>query len=302
MDLWRLGAAEAAAQLASGALTSEALTRACLARIAERDAGLKAWVWLEPERAIAQARELDKRPRLSPLHGLPVAIKDMIDTADMPTTHNSPLFAGHRPGQDAACVAALRAAGALILGKTDTTEFAAAGRNAATGNPHDLTRTSGGSSAGSAAAVADFHVPLALGTQTGGSLIRPASYCGAYALKPTWAQVSREGAKFYSVSLDTIGWYGRSVADLDLVAALFGLPGDPAPAGPPSILRLALCRSPEWSNAQDGTHRAMALAAERLARAGADLVELDLPAPFAELNKAHKRILYGEGRTAFLPL
>lgn len=275
--LHALTASEASARLAAGTLSAEALARACLDRIASQDAALKAWAFVDPDHAIRAARELDKQPRRSALHGVPVAVKDMIDTADMPTGHNSPLFQGHRPGQDAAIVATLRAAGALILGKTDTTEFAAAGRNAATGNPHDPARTSGGSSAGSAAAVADGHVPLALGTQTGGSTIRPASFCGAYALKPSWSAVSREGAKLYSISLDTVSWYARSVADLDLVADLFGLPGNLAPVASAKGLRIGLCRSPEWASAEPESRAALMEAAARFAAAGAEVTDLDLP-------------------------
>jgi Asp-tRNA(Asn)/Glu-tRNA(Gln) amidotransferase A subunit family amidase len=178
---------------------------------------------LDPHRAIAEARELDRHfarnGPVGPPHGILVGIKDMIDTADLPTQHNSPLYRGHWPGQDAACVAVLRAAGALIVGKTETVEFAAGGRKAPTTNPHDRRRTPGGSSSGSAASVADFHVPLAFGTQTGGSLIRPASFCGLYALKPSWGLVSREGAKLASLSCDTIGWYRRQVSDLSLVCS-----------------------------------------------------------------------------------
>lgn len=300
--LHALTASEASARLAAGTLSAEALARACLDRIASRDAALKAWAFVDPDHAIRAARELDKQPRRSALHGVPVAVKDMIDTADMPTGHNSPLFQGHRPGQDAAIVATLRAAGALILGKTDTTEFAAAGRNAATGNPHDPARTSGGSSAGSAAAVADGHVPLALGTQTGGSTIRPASFCGAYALKPSWSAVSREGAKLYSISLDTVSWYARSVADLDLVADLFGLPGDPAPVASAKGLRIGLCRSPEWASAEPESRASLMEAAARFAAAGAEVTDLDLPPRFDGLTPAHRCILHSEGRTAFLPL
>ncbi|WP_181706983.1 amidase [Chthonobacter rhizosphaerae] len=300
--LWRLTASEASARLQAGLITSEALARSCLARVADRDPALKAWAYLDADHVIRAARELDKQPRRGPLHGLPVAVKDMIDTADMPTCHNSPQFEGHRPSLDAAAVMALRAAGALVFGKTETTEFAAAGRNAPTGNPHDPSRTSGGSSAGSAAAVADSHVPLALGTQTGGSLIRPASFCGAYALKPSWSTVCREGAKIYSVTLDTIGWYARSVADLDLLADLYGLPGTPAPVPTVKGLRFAVCRSPEWDWTEPESREALAEAAGRLAAAGAEVVDLDLPERFDGLTPAHKRILYGEGRTAFLPL
>jgi Asp-tRNA(Asn)/Glu-tRNA(Gln) amidotransferase A subunit family amidase len=196
---WELTACEASRAMAAGTLTCEALARSCLDRIGARDPELKAWAFVDPDQVVRQARELDKLPRRSPLHGVPIGIKDMIDTADMPTGYNSNLFVGHRPSMDAAVVATLRASGALIIGKTETTEFAAAGRDAPTGNPTDLSRTSGGSSAGSAASVADCHVPLAIGTQTGGSTIRPASFCGVFALKPTWNVVGREGAKVYSI-------------------------------------------------------------------------------------------------------
>jgi Asp-tRNA(Asn)/Glu-tRNA(Gln) amidotransferase A subunit family amidase len=163
-----LSAVEAAAAIRAGTLTCERLARACLTKIGERDSELRAWAYLDPAAVLRAARELDKTPSLGPLHGVPVAIKDVIDTRDMPTCHNSPIFAGHRTTDDAACVETLRAAGALIIGKTETTEFAAAGRNPPTRNPHDPRRISGGSSAGSAAAVGDGQVPLALGTQTGG--------------------------------------------------------------------------------------------------------------------------------------
>jgi Asp-tRNA(Asn)/Glu-tRNA(Gln) amidotransferase A subunit family amidase len=206
MEPWQLTAAAAAARLREGRLTAEALVRSCLERIAEREAVVKAWTFLDPRQAIAAAREVDKAQTMGALHGLPVGVKDMIETADMPTTYNSPIYQGHRPGRDAACVGIARGEGAVILGKTDTVEFAAAGRRALTRNPHDAARTPGGSSSGSAAAVADGMVPLAFGTQTGGSTIRPASFCGIYGMKPTHGVVNTEGAKRYSHTLDTIGW------------------------------------------------------------------------------------------------
>jgi Asp-tRNA(Asn)/Glu-tRNA(Gln) amidotransferase A subunit family amidase len=193
-DLCRLTAAALSARLRDGEITSELLARACLGRIAAREADVRAWSYVDPDAVIRQARELDKLSSCGKLHGIPIGVKDIYNTADMPTQHNSPIYTGHRPNADAATVGTLRAAGALILGKTDTMEFASTGRLAATRNPHNLARTPGGSSSGSAAAVGDFHVPLALGTQTGGSLIRPASFCGVYAMKPTWNAVSAEGA------------------------------------------------------------------------------------------------------------
>ena len=298
-----LTASALAAAIASGATTAEAAVRACLDRIALRDPAVRAWSFVDPAAALRQARELDKGPPGGRLHGVPIGVKDVIDTADMPTQHNSPLFAGHRPSLDAACIATLRAAGAIILGKTDTTEFAAAGRRAATRNPHDLAYTSGGSSAGSAAAVADDQVPLALGTQTAGSTIRPASFCGVYALKPTWGAVSREGMKHYSVTLDTLTWFARSVADLGLLCDVFAVADDAPPR--PVVLagaRFALCRSPAWPHAQPGTPEALDHVADALRRAGATVEALDLPAGFDELLAAQNTIMLGEGRAAFLDL
>lgn len=298
----RMTASEAAAAIASGTLDAETLARGCLDRIAAREAVLKAWSYIDPAAVLRQARELDQTPRLGPLHGIPVAIKDVIDTRDMPTSHNSPIYFGHRPTADAGCVETLRAAGALIIGKTETTEFAAAGRHPPTRNPHDPDRISGGSSAGSAAAVGDGQVPLALGTQTGGSLIRPASFCGTYAFKPTWGAVSREGARIYAISLDTIGWYGRSVADLDLMAEVYGIGEAHPTADSISGLRIAFCRSPEWAVTEAPMRDAFARAERVLAEAGATVTALDLPDAFSSLSAAHKVILFREGRAAFLNL
>ena len=298
-----MSAAAAAQAIREGRLTSEALTRACLERIAARDPVVKAWSFVDPAHALRQARELDKRPPMGPLHGVPVGIKDMIDTRDMPTQHNSPIYAGHRPGQDAACVETMRAAGAVILGKTDTTEFAAAGRPAATRNPHDPARTAGGSSSGSAAAVADDQVPLAFGTQTGGSTIRPASFCGVPALKPSWGAISREGLKVYSVTLDTLGIYGRDIADLGLVCDVFDLHDD-APPRPVAAAgaRVALCRSPAWSSASPEVAAAMECAADRLRAAGVAVDTLELPDSFTRLGDMQRTVMHAEGRAAFLNL
>jgi Asp-tRNA(Asn)/Glu-tRNA(Gln) amidotransferase A subunit family amidase len=202
---WRLTAAEAARAIAAGQLTSEALVRSCLERIEVREPEVQAWAWLDPKHAIEQARARDRAVRSGPLHGIPVGVKDVFDTFDMPTQQNSVIREGHRPGQDAAAVALLRSAGAVILGKTHTQEFGSGGRFAPTSNPHNAAHSPGASSGGSAAAVGAGMVPLALGTQTGGSLLRPASYCGIYALKPTWNVVSREGVKGSSITQDTVG-------------------------------------------------------------------------------------------------
>jgi amidase len=189
MDLTKLGAREAAAMIVEGRLTAVGLTEACLERIAARDGEVRAWAHLDPEAALAQARACDARAPVGPLHGVPVGIKDIMDTADMPTEYGSPIYRDHRPAADAICVARVRAAGGVVLGKTVSTEFAHRQPNIQTRNPHDPGRTPGGSSSGSAAAVADFMVPLAFGTQTGGSVLRPASYCGVYGYvwtAPAW--------------------------------------------------------------------------------------------------------------------
>lgn len=219
MQPYELSAAQAARLIASKKLSCEELARSCLARIDEREALIRAWSFIDRDQVLRNARELDKNPPRGRLHGLPVGVKDVINTFDMPTGHNSPIYVGHRVGKDAACIAVARSQGAQILGKTETAEFAAAGRKAPTRNAHHPAHTPGGSSSGSAAAMGDRMVPLAFGTQTGGSLIRPAAYNGIYALKPTHGAVSNEGAKMYSPTLDTIGWYGRSVDDLLYVDA-----------------------------------------------------------------------------------
>jgi Asp-tRNA(Asn)/Glu-tRNA(Gln) amidotransferase A subunit family amidase len=176
-DLRSLTVREAALQIADRRLTAEALVEACLDRIEGRETVVSAWEFLEPERALASARRRDAEPPRGPLHGIPIAVKDLIDTADMPTAYGSLIYRGHRPAADAACVALARAAGAVVLGKTVTTEFAAF-TPGKTANPRNPAHTPGGSSSGSAAAVADGVVPLAFGTQTAGSIIRPAACCG----------------------------------------------------------------------------------------------------------------------------
>jgi Asp-tRNA(Asn)/Glu-tRNA(Gln) amidotransferase A subunit family amidase len=202
-------------------LTSEAVITACLERSAEGDAEVKAWTFIDRERALAQARAADEQRKsgkgVGPLHGIPVGIKDIIDTVDMPTEHGSPVFKGRQPRADAAAVAALRAAGAVILGKTVTTELATL-TPAATRNPVNPEHTPGGSSSGSAAAVAAGMVPLALGTQTGGSVIRPAAFCGVYGFKPSFGLVPRPGVLSQAPSLDTVGVFGRSLEDIALLA------------------------------------------------------------------------------------
>jgi Asp-tRNA(Asn)/Glu-tRNA(Gln) amidotransferase A subunit family amidase len=225
-----------------------------------------------------------------------------MDTADMPTTQNTAFYQDHRPALDAACVAIVRKLGSVILGKNDTVEYASNGRKAATRNPFNLAHTPGGSSSGSGAAVGDFQVPLAFGTQTAGSLIRPASFNGIYGMKPSWGVVSREGVTQFSTTLDTVGWYGRGVDDLALVASAFRLPGlGDFGAVPPSTLRVAYCETPYWERAEPASRIAMETAAKRLSEAGAKVQRLSLPAAFAGLADAQATVMYGEGQAAFLP-
>jgi Asp-tRNA(Asn)/Glu-tRNA(Gln) amidotransferase A subunit family amidase len=304
-----LTGSEAAMRIAAADLESESLVRDCLARISEREPRLRAWAHVDASGALAAAREADKARQsgaraLGLLHGVPVGIKDVIDAAGQPTECNCRAYLGHRASADAPVVAMLRAAGAIVLGKTETVELAAAnGRVPLTGNPHDLSRTPGGSSSGSAAAVADFMVPLALGTQTGGSIIRPASFCGVVGFKPTHGVVSTEGVKRYANTLDTVGWYGRSVSDVALLARVLEVAG-PLPSGPthPEGLRIGVCRTPYWSASLPATQAALAEAIQRLTAAGASVVDFDLGPGFSGSDELRKTVMWAEGRFSFLSL
>jgi amidase len=284
----RLSAAAAIARLGSGTLTAEALMHACLDRAAER-ADVKAWIWLDAEQALAQARTADRAHRPGLLAGLPIGVKDVIDTADMPTEHGSPIYRGNRPFADAACVALVRMAGGTIMGKTVTTEFANRFPGA-TVHPHNPAHTPGGSSSGSAAAVADFQVPAAFGTQTGGSTIRPAAFCGIVGYKPSFGEFARGGIKLQCHNLDTLGILCREVADLPpLRAALLAAPLRPldsVSAAP----RVGLCRTPAWERADAATQALIERTASRLASAGARVAEISFAAPFADIVEHHRRI------------
>ncbi len=220
-----LSAVEAAGQIRIGMLSSVDLVRACLDRIEQTDGELHAWAHLDPDHALAQAAEADRIRKaghaLGPLHGIPVALKDIVDTRDFPTERGTPVYKGRQPDRDATLVERLIEAGAVIMGKTVTTEFAFM-HPAETRNPHNPAHSPGGSSSGSAAAVAAFHVPLAVGTQTNGSVIRPASFCGTFGFKPTRGVVSRSGVLQTSKTLDQIGVFGRSLEDVALLADAIG--------------------------------------------------------------------------------
>ena len=288
LDAW-----QAAALMARRELRAADLVRACLDRVAQRDGEVHAFAHIDPDAALAQARELDAGPLRGPLHGLPLGVKDLFDTTDMPTTYGSPIYAGHRPAADAAAVALCREAGALVLGKTVTTEFAYFSPGP-TRNPHNLAHTPGGSSSGSAAAVADHMLPLALGTQTAGSIIRPAAYCGVVGYKPSLGRVPRAGVKSLSEALDTVGGFGRSVRDVALLGAV--LTGDArlsqalAAAAPPAP-RLGLCRTPDWPQADADTQRAWGQATSALAPHAASVADVALPDELTDLMALQKAVM-----------
>jgi Asp-tRNA(Asn)/Glu-tRNA(Gln) amidotransferase A subunit family amidase len=312
-DLHAFGASDALQAIRRRDVTAQQLVQACLDRIRAVEPRVEAWTYLDPERALAQARDRDRtlaeRTLLGPLHGLPVGVKDIFDTADMPTENGTVLHAGRRPTEDAMAVTLLRAAGAILLGKTVTTELAvyAPGK---TRNPHNPEHTPGGSSSGSAAAVAAEMVPLAIGSQTNGSVIRPAAYCGVVGYKPTFGLISRHGALRQSRHLDHVGVFARSVEDAALLAHPLMVfderdPGmrlqmplrflEEAHQNPPSRPRLAFVTSPFWDEADA---QARARHADFASRVGcADQVEL--PAPFAEAAAIHRTIMEADFAVSF---
>ncbi|KAK7967055.1 uncharacterized protein PG986_001332 [Apiospora aurea] len=306
MEAYQLTATQVLARLKDGSLTVEDYARSLLSRIEQRDATVKAWAYLDPGYVVNQAKALDQAPReqRGPLHGVAVAVKDVIYTKDMPTQFNSPIYEGHAPSVDAASIVILRKAGALLLGKTTTTEFAAKTVGPKTSNPHDPTRSPGGSSSGSGAAVGDFQATLGLGTQTGGSTIRPGSFNGIYAFKPTWNSISREGQKIYALLFDTLGLYARSVDDLELLADVFALHDDTPPPEAPFRVRgakFALLKTMVWPEVGTGTAAAMDKAAALLRAHGAEVDEIQLPPEFDGMPHYHRVVLHAEGRVAFLP-
>jgi amidase len=279
----RLSAADAARQIASGTITCEQLVRACLDRIAARESEIQAWAHCDPDAAIAQARAVDRAGAKGVLGGVPVGFKDVIDTADMPNQCNSPIYRGHRPRADAACAALVRNAGGIVLGKVATTEFAWRVPGP-TRNPHNLAHTPGGSSSGSAAAVADFMVPLTFGTQTGGSTIRPAAYCGVVGYKPSYNTINRAGLKAVAESLDTIGVIARTVGDCALLTHAVSARALPDfAAAPARAPRIGLCRTSRWKDASPDTQALLESTAALLSGKGAAVREVELPPDFDRL-------------------
>jgi len=308
-NLHALSATDAARLIREGVISSEQYVGACLARVRETDARIEAWAFLDPDHALAQARAADQY-RLSgqpigPLHGVPIGIKDIIDTGDMPTENGSPLHAGRTPSRDAAVVALLRAAGGVIMGKTVTTEFAC-GASGKTRNPHDTAYSPGGSSSGSAAAVAAGMVPLALGSQTGGSTVRPASYCGVYGLKPTRGLIPRRGMSRVSQTLDTVGLFARTLDDVALLlescvahdeGEFESSPRASTPyraiaaEEPPMPPMFGLVKTPHWNRVDDDARDAFAELAERL---GDRVEEIELSRAIEQAWEWHSLIMEAE--------
>src|SRR5512134_1992065 len=304
-----LSAADAARAIAEGVVSSEQLVEACLARIRAAEPEVQAWQFLEPEHALAQARARDSDRRAGracgPLHGVPVGIKDIIDTADMPTEDGTVLHAGRTPDRDAAVVSMLRAAGAVIMGKTVTTECAYF-HPGKTRNPHNIAHTPGGSSSGSAAAVAAGMVPLALGSQTNGSVIRPAAFCGVYGFKPTHGLIPRSGILRLSRTLDHVGVFARSLEDIALVCEQLAghdeADPDTAPRARPALLQtlaqepplpplVGFVKGPVWDRAAPDTREAFG---ELVTALGDRVEEIELPASAANALAWHQTIMEAE--------
>jgi Asp-tRNA(Asn)/Glu-tRNA(Gln) amidotransferase A subunit family amidase len=284
--------------IGAGDWSVQEITQAALDRIAEFEPRVHAWKYLEPQAALATAARIEASARDAPLGGVPIAVKDIIATADMPTEYGSPIYRGFRPGADADCVVRVRAAGAVVIGKTVTTEFAyfAPGPTA---NPRNPAHTPGGSSSGSAAAVACGMVPLAFGTQTAGSLIRPASYCGVFALKPSFAAFALGGVKPFAPSLDTLGWLARSADDLELMrCAMGGEAFRPLEVVSAASVRLGICHTNEWSACDASGADAFERGAGLAAGAGFSLHERELPAALTGLVDAQKTVMAYEAALA----
>jgi len=305
-----LSASDARTAIESGLLSSQELVAACFARIDELEDSIGAWAHLDRDKAIAQANAADKFRssglELGPLHGLPIGIKDIIDTADYPTERGTVLHQGRQPTQDATLVSLLKEAGAIILGKTVSREMAVYSPGK-TRNPHNPEHTPGGSSSGSAAAVSAAMVALSVGTQTNGSVIRPASYCGVYGFKPSFARISRQGVLTQSPPLDTVGVFARSLEDLALIADVLmrfdAQDSAMVPIAPPYIRKVknqevpaeqhfAFVRSPVWEQVEEVTKdglRELIDAVNEHQEKTIDIV--DLPAPFAELHEDHRKVM-----------
>ncbi|WP_149086496.1 amidase [Pseudomonas prosekii] len=274
----------------SGEISAAAIAESCLERIQTQEPDVHAFVSFDPQQVREQAAQINRQGLLA---GVPVGVKDIFDSADHPTQFFSPIYAGHQPSRDAHAVTLLRQAGALIMGKTHTTEFAYM-QTGPTRNPHDLLRTPGSSSAGSAAGMAADFFAVALGTQTAGSLLKPAAYCGLFAFKPSLGLVSLEGVKPLAPSFDTVGWYGRSVRDLSRVAQVL-IPGFAVTEAQQRPLRLGFYRTTRWDRIEPEVTTALEHAIEQLREIGHQISEIQLPEAFASVFDDHLLINDCEG-------
>jgi len=283
-------ATEMARHIRDGKLSAERVARACLNRISEREPAVQAWQYIDPALVIRQAQALDQGPIKGILHGVPVGIKDIIDTFDMPTTYGTQIHAGHQPNKDAACVALTRRAGGVILGKTVSTEFANR-HPGKTMHPMDPTRTPGGSSSGSSAAVGDGMVPLAIGTQTSGSTIRPAAYNGCFGYRPTWGDFRMAGVMEAAGSFDTLGLIARSIEDIALYRhVLLGETSYAQAVNHCQRPRVGVCRTQFWDEADHATKSAIESCAQAMANGGAMVIDLNLSADFDSIEQTHQRV------------
>jgi len=285
----QLSVKEISNKIYKGETTSVKVVESCLERIGEREKEIRAWAHIDQELVLKNALQSDQQSPKGLLHGVPFGVKDIIDTCDMPTEMGSQIYRGRRPLADASCVALVKAAGAIILGKTVTTEFAGSFPGA-TRNPRDRDRSPGGSSSGSAAAVADFMTPAAFGTQTGSSILRPSSYCGIIGYKPTFGTYNISGIKAASQSLDTLGLHVRSLDDIQLITAVLvnrkyaeikTLSGAPV---------IGICKTPLWDIASEETRISLEDAASRLSRSGARIRDISTPESFEGLENARIKI------------
>lgn len=280
---------ETSARIARGEVTHEQVLESQLGRIAAREPSVHAFKWHDADNVRAQLAAVSARPGKLPLAGIAIGIKDIIDTADMPTEYGSAAFVGNRPGKDAAIVTQLKAAGALMMGKTVTTEFASQFAGP-TVNPHNFAHTPGGSSSGSAAAVADGMVALALGTQTAGSTIRPAAYCGIVGFKATRGKISLEGVNPLASTLDTMGWFGRSVEDVKLLASV--LLGPSSVGEKSGTIRIGWFPGPESQQADADAREALERAKQSLSKHGVEFVNVELPPKdFIALGESNRMIM-----------
>lgn len=294
-----LSAVEMARLIREGQLTAAAVMEACLARMAAREPVVQAMAHFDPRAAMQAAEAADRKLKAGagtgPLQGVPLGVKDVLDTADWPTTYNSPIWAGHRPRADSAAVALARRAGAIIIGKTVTTEFATREPGPTT-HPQNPSHTPGGSSSGSAAGVASGFFPIAFGTQTSGSIVRPSAYCGVVGFKPTRGTINRAGMRVVSETLDTIGAIARTVADCAaLVQAASNCDYGDIERKPERAPRLALSFGHAPDMADRDTQQLIDRVASAAVRAGAEVVPIELPQTVLAAARNHRTVMYGEG-------